>query len=184
METISLFVGLGTFRPIFVEDIRDFAIHAEESVVELSLFTSIYQYKTQAKNIIATGTTVARTLESLPYLWSLFDSDIKQKNFSPEVIAFWNHFLDQKVLKQGQDYIMDRKLDETVLCFDTKIYMYPGFDWKIVDTLITNFHLPKTSLLLLVASFMGYQNWKQSYEYAIAHDYQFYSFGDGMIIRK
>ncbi|MBP6911440.1 S-adenosylmethionine:tRNA ribosyltransferase-isomerase, partial [Patescibacteria group bacterium] len=70
-----------------------------------------------------------------------------------------------------------------IIC-QTKIFIYPGFERKIVDGLVTNFHLPGSTLLMLVASFVGYENIMKMYEYAIEHHYRFFSFGDAMFLRK
>jgi S-adenosylmethionine:tRNA ribosyltransferase-isomerase len=81
-------------------------------------------------------------------------------------------------------YILSRERVGGKLLIKTRIFIYPGFQRRIVDSLITNFHLPQSTLLMLAASFIGYEIMKEIYAYAIAGQYRFYSFGDGMFLRK
>jgi S-adenosylmethionine:tRNA ribosyltransferase-isomerase len=88
-EYITLHVGLGTFRSVDTEDIRDYHIHSELIEIEIDLFDRIAMMKKSGKKILAVGTTVCRTLESLPYVWRVMDADMK-KAFSQEAILYWD----------------------------------------------------------------------------------------------
>lgn len=139
IEEVTLHVGLGTFRPIDVEDIRDHEIHEEYYEVKKETFEKIQKAKENGNNIIAVGTTVVRTLESIA--------------------------INKKLMGK------------------TGIYIYPPYEFKIVDKLITNFHLPKSSLLLLVSAFSDKDIIMNAYEEAKANNYRFFSFGDAMLLK-
>ncbi len=139
---ITLHVGLGTFRPVSVENIDDHEMHSE--YYQMSQETADLLNKTKAKGhrIISVGTTSTRTLET-----------IRQ-----------NH--TQFVASSGW----------------TDIFIYPGFEFKATDGLITNFHLPKSTLVMLVSAFSSRQFVLSAYRHAVAEKYRFFSFGDAMII--
>lgn len=140
---LTLHVGLGTFRPVKCADIRDHIIHEEFCVLPAESKEIIRETKRGGGKVIAAGTTVARTLESL--------AD------------------EEGVLESGSR--------------NTRLFIYPGYRYKIIDGLITNFHLPKSSLLMLVAAFAGYDLTMKAYSEAVAWKYRFFSFGDAMFIR-
>ncbi len=176
MEEVVLHVGLGTFKKVDVKDIRQYDIHTEQVKIPNDIFAKIAEAKLNSKKILAVGTTVVRTLESLPALWQILPQQIK-KGFSLDVQNFretqkWN----------DKEIIYNFFVGWDNLIWETKLFIYPWFEFKIVDSLITNFHLPKSSLLMLVAAFVGYQQMKQIYEIAIKHKYKFYSFWDWMFI--
>ncbi len=189
-EYVTLHVGLGTFKPVDTDDIRDYTIHEEMIIIPPELFAKIATYKRAGKNIIAVGTTVTRLLETLPYIWYMmrhrswiYDSIISSMN---EVdCARWDSISAGIKQEQQEKYILscDSQPDGTLLV-RTKIFIYPWFIWRIIDSLITNFHVPWSSLLMLVAAAMWYENMIQAYKYALSHDYKFLSFGDAMWIQK
>ncbi|MDD2694198.1 MAG: S-adenosylmethionine:tRNA ribosyltransferase-isomerase [Candidatus Gracilibacteria bacterium] len=180
-EYVTLHVGLGTFKGIDVEDIREYQIHQETIEIELVLFEKIASYKKQGRKLIAVGTTVCRTLESLPSLWQSLDLEAKEI-FDTETTQYWdtlsssipsNHWIDSIILN----------LESGILNFSTSIYITPGYQFQVVDELITNFHLPESSLLVLVSAFAGKENREKLYRHAIHEKYRFFSFGDGIYIR-
>lgn len=119
---------------------------------------------------------MCRTLESLPFVWRAI-----QKNLSvAQEVRQWRDDLsshcDQKIIEHVN-------IQETTIAFSTRLYLFPGKDFLVIDELITNFHLPRTTLLVLVSAFGGYELMKQVYRHAIESRYRFYSFGDGMWIR-
>jgi S-adenosylmethionine:tRNA ribosyltransferase-isomerase len=136
---ITLHVGLGTFRPVKENDIRQYNIHEEYYSVSKDVLEKIARTKAKGKKVIAVGTTVVRTLESIA-------------------------------------------LEPDKLVGKTKLYIYSPFEFRIVDSLITNFHLPKSSLLFLVSAFAGYDYIMNAYKVAIEKRYRFFSFGDAMFI--
>jgi len=141
---VTLHVGLGTFVPVQVEHIPDHTMHEERYVVSTETAAAITQAKREGRRVIAVGTTVARTLESV------FDAE------SGSVRA-----------GAGK----------------TAIFIYPGYRFRAVDVLLTNFHLPKSTLLMLVSAFAGRDFIMQAYQEAIAAGYRFYSYGDCMLIQ-
>lgn len=140
---ITLHVGMGTFMPVKVSDIKQHKIHKEIYQVEAEVIEKIKTAKLNGGRVIAVGTTVMRTLETIAK-----EDDLKASTG------------------------------------ETDIFIYPGFDFKIVDAMITNFHLPKSSLLLLVAAFISKKKMFKLYDYAIAKKYRFFSYGDAMFVKK
>lgn len=192
IEYLTLHVWLWTFKPIEKEIISEHNIHSETVYIDFWLFERIENYKNdikKKKEIISVGTTSTRTLESLPYLWILYknsktykskyENHIKSDKLK-EVKGFRNTISKDITVSQAEK-IIDRKEWENF--FDTRLYIKPGFLPKVINTMITNFHLPRTSLLIMVSSLMGYENCKKSYQHAINQNYRFYSFGDWMMIR-
>jgi S-adenosylmethionine:tRNA ribosyltransferase-isomerase len=155
---VTLHIGVGTFRPVEVEDITQHKIHQEWVEIPQTTVDLIEKTKSRGGKVIAVGTTAVRSLESASRQATSqndFDShkNIEDKSFS--IAAF-----------RGK----------------TDIFIYPGYQWRVVDGLITNFHLPRSSLLMLVSAFIGRQRLLDLYEEAIAQKYRFYSFGDAMLI--
>lgn len=139
---VTLHVGLGTFRPVSVENIEDHHMHSEYYEVSKETANIINETKKSGGRIIAVGTTSVRTLESVA----------TDDGFIPE--------------QSG----------------DTQIFIYPGYKFKTVDALITNFHLPESTLLMLISSLYDREHIMQAYNVAIAENYRFFSFGDAMLI--
>ncbi len=181
-EYLTLHVGLGTFQGISTPDIRDYDIHKEKIEIQLDIFQKIATLKTTSKKIVAVGTTACRTLESLPYLWTEIKEDTK-KSIDANTRKYWD---DITKMLEKQDWIDDITFNfaPSTLHFSTSIYITPGYTFRVVDDLITNFHLSESSLLVLVSAFLGYDQMMSIYEYAIDKQYRFYSFGDGMYIRS
>lgn len=146
--------------------------------IELSIFETIANIRAQKKKIVAVGTTSCRTLESLPHLWKAF-SDTDSFSFSHKTKQFW----DERAKEANTSYINNIHIEQNQCFFETTIYIFPGIPFRIVDELITNFHLPESSLLVLVNAFLDKKNISEIYTYAIEHQYRFFSFGDGMYIR-
>jgi S-adenosylmethionine:tRNA ribosyltransferase-isomerase len=142
--TVTLHIGVGTFRPVEVEDISIHQMHQEWVDVPAVTVNKILQTKTKGGRIIAVGTTSVRSIES----------------------AAQSQRLESLQPFQGK----------------TDLFIYPGYQWQIVDGLITNFHLPKSSLLMMVSALIGRERLLSLYAEAIAKNYRFYSFGDAMLI--
>ena len=140
---VTLHVGLGTFRPVKSDDIKDHIMHSEYYEIPDESKKIICETKKNGGRIIAVGTTSCRTLES----------------------AFSE---DGKIVRQSGD---------------TSIFIYPGYKFKAVDALITNFHLPESTLIMLVSALAGKDNIMSAYEEAIKEKYRFFSFGDAMFIK-
>ena len=141
--SITLHVGLGTFRPVSAETIEDHEMHSEFFVVSQDTADRINTAKQKGSRIIAVGTTSVRTLES-----ATNDDGVLQG------ISGW-----------------------------TQIFIYPGYKFKMIDALVTNFHLPQSTLLMLISALAGREHCLAAYEEAVRERYRFFSFGDAMFIR-
>ena len=140
---VTLHVGLGTFRPVKVEDVTEHHMHSEFYIVEEEQAKLINETKKNGGKVIAVGTTSCRTLESATG--------------------------EDGILKAGSGW--------------TDIFIYPGYRFKMIDQLITNFHLPESTLLMLVSALAGKEQIMAAYEEAVREKYRFFSFGDAMLIR-
>ncbi len=174
----TLHIWIWTFKTVDVDNIDEYNIHSEIVEIPVDIFDKINYLKNKSKNIVSVWTTATRILESLPYIYNI----LKNKK-----LISWNKFFDNLtkniLLKESLNFIENnRNIENNLLIFNTKLYIYPSFKYKIVDKLITNFHLPKSSLLMLVAAFMGYNNMIYAYNYAIENKYKFFSFWDAMFI--
>ncbi len=179
---VTLHVGIWTFRAVIAEDIRDHSIHEEMVILNHQLFTTVAQLKLQNKRIIAVWTTVTRVLETMPYLWLLVSDTI---NITAEYRLFWDKITGDITQEQANHYIPSCEIgDDGMIVLRTKIFMYPWHTWRLVNSLVTNFHVPWSSLLMLVAAAMWYENMCLAYDHALTHDYRFLSFGDAMWIEN
>lgn len=142
VANVTLHVGLGTFRPVKVEDVSEHHMHSEFYHVELEEAEKINKAKMAGGRIVCVGTTSCRTIESA--------SD------------------EMGVLQPGEG--------------DTDIFIYPGYRFKMMDVLLTNFHLPESTLLMLVSALAGKEQVTAAYEEAVRERYRFFSFGDAMLI--
>jgi S-adenosylmethionine:tRNA ribosyltransferase-isomerase len=180
-EYLTLHVGLGTFKGIQTTDIRDYDIHKEQIQIDREMFTRIALLKQASKKIVAVGTTATRTLESLPYLWMILDQDAKNI-FDANTCKYWDT-LTKGIERQDWIHSIITNYELSIINFETSIYITPGYTFRVVDDLVTNFHLWESSLLVLVSAFLGYDATMELYRYAVEQRYRFYSFGDGMYIR-
>ena len=143
IEEVTLHVGLGTFRPVQVDDVTKHKMHSEYYEMTEETADVLNKAKKDGKRIIAVGTTTTRTLETIMNLYGEF------KGCSG----------------------------------NTDIFIYPGFKFKAIDALITNFHLPKSTLVMLVSAFSSKENILNAYKEAVLKKYRFFSFGDAMFIK-
>lgn len=139
---VTLHVGLGTFRPVKVEDVTKHKMHSEHYSITKETADIINTTKQNGGRVICVGTTSCRTVESA------------MQKFGE--------------IKECSD--------------DTSIFIYPGYEFKCMDGLITNFHLPESTLIMLVSAFAGYENTMNAYKIAVNEKYRFFSFGDAMLI--
>ncbi len=139
---LTLHVGLGTFRPVNVENILDHHMHSEFYQISKETCDVINETKRRGNRLVAVGTTSVRVLETVASKYGILKED-----------SGW-----------------------------TDIFIYPGYEFKVVDNLITNFHLPKSTLVMLVSALAGRENILRAYKEAINNDYRFFSFGDSMFI--
>lgn len=143
IEYITLHVGLGTFRPVNVDDVAKHKMHSEFYQMDFEVAKVLNDAKKNKNRIISVGTTSTRTLETIMNLYGEFRE-----------CSGW-----------------------------TDIFIYPGYEFKAIDCLITNFHLPKSTLIMLVSALAGKENIMNAYREAIKKEYRFFSFGDSMFIK-
>ena len=180
-EELTLHVGAGTFKPVKSEEMEDHEMHTEYISVRRDTITKILKHNCQA---IAVGTTSVRTIESLYYLGlkilhhpNLTEAQLHVSQWEP----YESHISHstKESLQALADWMGTHHLE--VLHASTQIIICPGYDYKIVRMLVTNFHQPQSTLLLLVSAFVG-GDWRKIYDYALAHDFRFLSYGDSSLL--
>lgn len=179
-QEITLHVGIGTFAPVVNEDIRNHQLHSELITISRDIFKQIYKQKEQNKKVITIWTTSTRTIESLPYLFGLLDTNSKTQHLAQDVLERRD---TQSILQKNDNFLLLISVNSHTITFSSSLFIYPWYKRKIIDGLITNFHLPQTSLVMLVAGLIGHNNRQHSYAYALQNDYRFASFWDAMLIQ-
>jgi S-adenosylmethionine:tRNA ribosyltransferase-isomerase len=181
-EYVTLQVGLGTFAPVKIDDITKHKMHAEWIEVSKKTLANIVKAKSQGRRIIAVGTTSARTLETIANKFSIFRPKADQPR--ADNFQFPNNFQINKFSKKIKDLKELRAMSCELRDYTgwTNIFIYPGYKFKIVDAMITNFHLPKSTLLMLVSALAGREKILSAYQAAIEKKYRFFSYGDAMLI--
>jgi S-adenosylmethionine:tRNA ribosyltransferase-isomerase len=181
---VTLHVGAGTFKPVKSETMETHEMHAEWIEVSEGLVQKLIGQLKQGLPIIATGTTTARTLESL--YWIGFRL-ITEGEFAMNQIAVAQWYPYQSTqqinsvdsLQAVSAFMQQQGLERLVT--RTQIIIAPGYEFKVIDALVTNFHQPQSTLLLLVAALIG-KDWQEVYAYALEHNFRFLSYGDGSLL--
>lgn len=185
---LTLHVGAGTFQPVKTEDADQHVMHTEIIAVPRTVIADLVD---NLGHIVAVGTTSMRTLESLYFIGVQFSDyaasdpsadgqSIHVSQFVPYEHAYTLSTAD--ALRSILRWLDDNHLD--TLHAETQIMIKPGYTFHLVDQLITNFHQPKSTLLLLVSAFVGGDHWHTIYDYALAHDFRFLSYGDSSILDR
>ena len=178
IEEVTLHVGAGTFKPVKSEEIADHDMHTEYFAVKLSTIDALLNHEAKA---LAVGTTSVRTLESLYYI------GLQLRKNSPDALHVrqWLPYENNEEITPINALITIKEYLEknhlSVLHASTQIIIAPGYDYKIVKAMVTNFHQPKSTLLLLVSAFVK-GDWKTIYQYALQHQFRFLSYGDSSIL--
>lgn len=183
VEKVTLHVGAGTFRPVKSDVIGEHPMHAEPFSITYGLIRTLIEWQRKGRPIIAVGTTSVRTLESLPYIGNALILG-KENPFSVDQwVAYSPQDSDFSTIP-ALDAILDWMDKKGVDNFhaSTSIMIAPGFRWRIVSGIVTNFHQPKSTLLLLVSSFLGGQEWRRLYDEALNNNYRFLSYGDASLL--
>ena len=184
-EELTLHVGAGTFKPVKSEEIEGHEMHTEFISVRRETIAKLIRHEGQA---IAVGTTSVRTLESLYYMGlkvlrnpNLTEDRLHVSQWEPyEIVNSEKRIVNSvEALQALLDWMDARHLE--VLHSSTQIIIAPGYDYKIVKMLVTNFHQPQSTLLLLVSAFVK-GDWCQIYDYALSHDFRFLSYGDSSLL--
>lgn len=181
---LTLHVGAGTFQPVKSENIGGHEMHYEFISVQRSLLVDLINAQGP---VVAVGTTSVRTLESLYYIGQVLEThpDADEDQLT---VTQWMPYdtpcmiSTQKALRNIVDYL-DRHHAECYMG-STQLMIAPGFKYRIIDGMITNFHQPQSTLLLLVSAFVGNDNWRPIYDYALGHGFRFLSYGDACLFLK
>lgn len=182
IENVTLHVGAGTFKPVNSEKIKQHEMHTEKIVVHKSVVQAILEKINQ--QIVVVGTTTMRTIESIYWFGVKLMVDKEPKSIID--IQQWDPYNPlynigipvTNSLKTILNYMESRNLSE--ISGQTQLMIVPGYTFKIPNALITNFHMPKSTLLLLVSAFIG-PDWKRAYQYALENDFRFLSYGDSCL---
>lgn len=184
-ERVTLHVGAGTFQPVKSDTIGEHPMHTETFSITRPMIHNLRKHKEAKLPIIAVGTTTVRTLESLPYLakaisegkvphveqWTAYEEKSSEIDTTEAL-----RYLEKLMEERGTD----------TLTASTAIMIAPGFNWRITDAMVTNFHQPQSTLLLLVSSFLGdnanQPQWRKIYKEALDGDYRFLSYGDASLL--
>ena len=182
-EELTLHVGAGTFKPVKSEEIEGHEMHTEFISVRRETIQKLINHKGCA---IAVGTTSVRTLESLYYMGlkvmhhpDLTEAQLHVAQWEPYEKVESEEVKSEEALQALAGWMDTHHLE--VLHSSTQIIIAPGYDYKIVKMLVTNFHQPQSTLLLLVSAFVK-GNWRVIYDYALAHDFRFLSYGDSSLL--
>ncbi len=207
MAFVTLHVGAGTFQPVRDDTIEDHIMHSEYAEVPQDVVDAVRAAKARGYRVIAVGTSSVRSLESAALAAK---NDHIEPFFDVTQILIYPGFL-YKVVDAPQDVVdavlaakargnrviavgttSVRSLESAAQAAkndliepffdDTQIFIYPGFQYKVVDALVTNFHLPESTLIMLVSAFAGYQHTMNAYKAAVEEKYRFFSYGDAMFI--
>ena len=175
--TVCLHVGAGTFLPVKSDNVAEHRMHREPFSVSLDFLMKL---RHGGHQVIAVGTTSVRTLESLYYVGVgiIEEGEAKDVDQWAPYAREYDYSLEES-LDAIIDYLKAR--GETSLRVGTRIIIVPGFRFRVVDVLVTNFHQPQSTLLLLISAFIGGE-WKPVYEYALAHSFRFLSYGDSSLL--
>ncbi len=162
LDYVTLHIGLDTFQPVTVERIEDHAMHREVARLTPDTARRINETKLAGRRLVAVGTTAVRTLETAALRSAGYSGSLTHISAEADQRCPWRPVV---------------AIEEA-----TDLYIYPGYTFRAVDVMLTNFHLPKSTLLMLVSAFAERDLIRRAYEIAIAEEYRFFSFGDAMLI--
>ncbi|MFQ3217224.1 tRNA preQ1(34) S-adenosylmethionine ribosyltransferase-isomerase QueA [Paraperlucidibaca sp.] len=172
---VTLHVGAGTFQPVRSDQLEDHIMHAEWLTVSNEVIAAVQAARARGGRVIAVGTTSVRALESMA--WA-------SRGIDPEQ---WRVGQSQQSATQSQSASAQLTTDKTTIAQqlksfagDTRLFITPGYDWQVIDAMVTNFHLPESTLLMLVSAMAGREAVLSAYAEAIAQNYRFFSYGDAM----
>jgi len=186
---VTLHVGLGTFKPINTDILENFTMHNERFEVSLASIRKIRRSLEQKRTFISVGTTSMRTIESL--YWYGVSLLQKKRSYSPENPAFVSQWEPYSIVGERSEplevfhaleHILESHQQQSIVG-TTEIIIVPGYTFSIFDGLVTNFHQPESTLMLLVAAFVG-EYWREIYQTALEEEYRFLSYGDSSLLFK
>jgi S-adenosylmethionine:tRNA ribosyltransferase-isomerase len=165
IRSLTLHVGLGTFQPVRTERVEEHRMHGETFTVSEELAEAVSRAKAEGRPVLAVGTTTVRALEAAARATG-HEAGHRAGQKAPERTGDGAH---ERVIAPGTR--------------NTEIFIYPGFEFKVIDKLFTNFHIPESSLLMMVCAFGGTERTLAAYREAVSEGYRFYSYGDAMLFR-
>ncbi len=181
-DEVTLHVGAGTFKPVKSEEIGNHEMHTEYFSVKKETIQKLIAFDAK---VIAVGTTSVRTLESL-YFIGVYLEEHPNANEDELAVKQWQPYTGESSLSPMNalnnilNYLEQHNLDR--LNTHTRIIIAPGYEYKLVKAMVTNFHQPQSTLLLLVSAFVKENHWKDIYSYALSHDFRFLSYGDSSLL--
>lgn len=180
---VTLHVGAGTFLPVKSETMGGHTMHTEFIEVSMKSLEQILGCMKSRQPIVSVGTTSTRTLESLYYMGMQLLNGVEEPFLVPQWLPYSNEedVTREEAFQALITYLKEEHRD--VLLGQTQLMIAPGYTYRLVDYLITNFHQPTSTLLLLVAAFVG-EDWHAIYEHALQNGYRFLSYGDGSLLKK
>jgi S-adenosylmethionine:tRNA ribosyltransferase-isomerase len=182
IKEITLHVGAGTFQPVKSETISGHNMHHEKVIIPKSIIEGFIQ---NPENIIAVGTTSVRSLESLYWIGLQIENGSLRKS-GAEVLQWEPYENEAKIsLQKALQNIVNflNQTSQDTIQFSTQIILVPGYDFKIIKGMFTNFHQPQSTLLLLISAFLG-KDWQKVYDFALKNDFRFLSYGDSNLYLK
>ncbi len=162
LDYVTLHIGLDTFKPVSAAQVEAHHIHREFSRLTADTARRINEAKLAGGRLVAVGTTAVRTLETAALRSAGIDGSLSRASTLSSTLCPWKPV--------------------TAIEEETDLFIYPGFTFRAVDVMLTNFHLPKSTLLILVSAYAGRELMQEAYRQAIAEKYRFFSFGDAMLI--
>lgn len=183
-KEVTLHVGAGTFKPVKTDSINDHSMHSEHISITKEVIECLYA-EGGSKFLVPVGTTSMRTLESLYWLGCKLTPDMVESIGSVPELKQWDAYsLTTLSLADSMKNILSYLSRRNVSVFEAKtsLLIKPGYTFKVCNALITNFHQPKSTLLCLVASFIGIKPMKKIYQHALSHNYRFLSYGDSSLL--
>jgi S-adenosylmethionine:tRNA ribosyltransferase-isomerase len=172
---VTLHAGLGTFRPVKADKVEEHVMHPEEFDLSETAAEQVNRALEQGRRVVCVGTTTVRVLEGQAFAESANAERRTTKEGRLESKAQSSNAEGETRKANGEWRVAPGK-------GQTNLYIYPGYEWKVLGGLLTNFHLPKSTLLMLVSAFAGREQVLAAYAHAIEQRYRFYSFGDAMLI--
>jgi S-adenosylmethionine:tRNA ribosyltransferase-isomerase len=187
LRELTLHVGVGTFRPIRSEDVEEHDMEPECFIIEKDLISEIEKARAAGKRIVSVGTTTTRAIEGyLSNQWSAVkekESRSQSRMLSgKESSEKINHSLEPSNPRTLESFRSIACQNNNSVRGSTDIFIYPGYEFKAVTSLVTNFHLPKSTPLMLASALCGWERLRESYKRAVIAKYRFFSYGDAMLI--
>ena len=178
---VTLHVGLGTFRPVKVDKIEDHHMHSEFYIVPEETAELVNRTIAEGHRVISVGTTSTRTLESAAVLNPAYEK-LQEEEEKGNKISARKEIVEGKERYIGEDGKIIPKYLLAPKSGWTEIFIYPGYEWKLIDALITNFHLPQSTLVMLVSALSSREKVLAAYREAVEQRYRFFSFGDACLL--